>query len=166
MSRIADALARIEFARTYTRGLIDTFDAADWFRTPVEGVTHLGWQVGHLAIAEYFLCLVRFRGVRPEDEALLSRDYIACFDKGSAPVADATKYPSPSDILAGLDRVHAQVLRELPEWPDADLDSPILKPHRLCKTKIEVVRWCAAHEMMHGGQIGLLRRLFGHAPIW
>lgn len=166
MSRIADALAQIEFARTYSRGLIDAFAPGEWFRMPAEGVTHVGWQVGHLAIAEYFLCLVRFRGKRPEDERLLTPAYIACFDKGSTPLPGAEHYPPIEEIRAALDRVHAQVLRELSDWPDADLDTPILKPHRLCQTKIQIARWCSAHEMMHAGQIGLLRRLFGHEPIW
>ena len=68
MSRVGDALAQIEVVRSYTRDLIDTFAAGDWFKMPAEGVTHLAWQVGHLASAEYFLCLTRVRGLKPEDE--------------------------------------------------------------------------------------------------
>ena len=26
--------------------------------------------------------------------------------------------------------------------------------------------WCAHHEMVHAGQIGLLRRYLGFAPVW
>ena len=166
MSRIAHALAQIEFARWYSRRLIDSFDPADWFRMPAEGVTHLAWQVGHLAIAEYFLCLYRLRGPRPDDAAVISPELIAVFDGDRVPPAEFSKYMDREGLLATLDRVHAQVLRELPEFPDAELDSPVEKPHPIWKTKAEVIRWCPLHEMSHAGQIGLLRRLFGHNPIW
>lgn len=62
--------------------------------------------------------------------------------------------------------VFDRVMAELPIFPDAKLDEPITVSHRLCKTKIECLRWCSAHEMIHAGQIGLLRRLFGQPPIW
>ena len=42
-------------------------DPAEWFRQPTEGVTHIAWQVGHLALAEYWLTLERIRGRRPDD---------------------------------------------------------------------------------------------------
>jgi uncharacterized damage-inducible protein DinB len=65
-----------------------------------------------------------------------------------------------------FDRVHRQVLRELPGLPEADLDSPPFRPHPLARTKRECLFWCAQHEMVHAGQIGLLRRLLGHPPLW
>ena len=34
------------------------------------------------------------------------------------------------------------------------------------KTKIDTLRWCGDHELIHAGQIGLLRRLLGHKPVW
>ena len=105
MSRLRDALDRIAFARTYTTGLLDTIDPADWFRTPAE-------------------------------------------------------------IRATFDRVHRQVLADLADFPDADLDSSIDPPHRIAKTKLATLHWCADHELIHAGQIALLRRLFGQRPVW
>src|SRR5262249_24363164 len=54
------------FARAYTLRLLDQTPAGDWFRLPPGGVTHVAWQVGHLAVAQYFLALERVRGARPE----------------------------------------------------------------------------------------------------
>jgi hypothetical protein len=65
-----------------------------------------------------------------------------------------------------FDRVHEQVLRDLPGLADQDLDAPPPKPHRLCGTKRVVLFWCSQHEMLHAGQIGLLRLLLGHPPLW
>jgi uncharacterized damage-inducible protein DinB len=57
-------------------------------------------------------------------------------------------------------------MAELPGFPDADFDSPITPTHDIAQTKIEVLHWCADHELVHAGQIALLRRLCGHKPIW
>jgi uncharacterized damage-inducible protein DinB len=46
------------------------------------------------------------------------------------------------------------------------LDEPVLTPHSLVKTKFEALLWCAQHEGVHAGQIGLLRRLLGYPPVW
>lgn len=166
MSRFRDALDRIVFARGYTTRLLDTIDPADWFRMPAEGVTHVAWQVGHLAMAQYRLCFERVRGIRPDDEQLLPAAFLKTFGRDSVADPDATNYPPPPVIRATFDRVHERVLAELPAHPDADLDASPLTPHMLCTSKIDCVRWCSAHEMVHAGQIGLLRRLFGLRPMW
>jgi hypothetical protein len=165
MSRLQSAIELIEFARNYTIWLLDHTDHADWFRQPA-GVTHIGWQVGHLAFAEYRLALERIRGTRPEDAALISDEFIGRFGGKSVPEGDPAKYPSPTEIRAVLDRVHQQALRELPDLDERELDAPLLKPHLKAKTKLWALLWCAQHEAVHAGQIGLLRRQLGQAPLW
>ncbi|HEY2786871.1 MAG TPA: DinB family protein [Fimbriiglobus sp.] len=166
MSRLADALDRIRFAREYSSWLVDSIPHSEWFRSPDEVVTHLAWQVGHMAIAQYRLCLVQLRGPKPEDDAFFPPKFLDAFKRDSVPVSDPASYPSPSDIRTVYDAVHTHLLEELAGYPDADLDSPVRTPHRLCKTKIDSVRWCSAHELVHAGQVGLLRRLFGEKPLW
>jgi hypothetical protein len=161
MSRIDPLVDQIRSARKYTTGLIDTIDEADWFRRPAEGVTHVAWQVGHLAFAEYKLLLERFRGARPDDARLISADFLALFRRGSVPDPNPARYPPPSEIRAAFDAVHQQALEELKAFPDERLDEPPTIPHELCPTKQGVLVWCNQHEMLHAGQIGLLRRLLG-----
>ena len=36
----------------------------------------------------------------------------------------------------------------------------------MAQTKLDSLFWCAHHEMLHAGQIGLVRRLLGQAPLW
>jgi hypothetical protein len=168
MSRLQLAIEQIAFARRYTLDLVESMGPDDWFRRPPGCVTHLAWQVGHLAMAEYRLALERIRGTHPEDEALISADFLRTFGRDSVPVpvADLARYPTPAEIRTVFDRVHEQTLRELLNVADADLDSPPLKPHRLARTKLWSLLWCAQHEAVHAGQIGLLRRLLGYAPLW
>ena len=166
MARLDLLLDQIRAARRYTEGLLGTIDPGDWFRMPDPGVTHVAWQVGHLAFAEYRLALERIRGRRPDDVELVPDEFLAKFGYGSVPVAEAAAYPEPAAIRAVFDRVHRRVLAEAATLPDARLDEPPVIPHPLCATKGEALAWCARHEMLHAGQIGLLRRLFGQAPTW
>jgi hypothetical protein len=166
MSRLQLAIEQIVFARNYTLGLLDQTPASEWFRQPPGGVSHVAWQVGHLAFAEYRLALWRIRGPQPRDGDLVSQEFVRLFGAESVPDADPAKYPGPADIRAVLDRVHEQVLRELPGLGEGEMDRPVLHPHPLAKTKLWALLWCAQHEAIHAGQIGLLRRQLGYAPLW
>jgi hypothetical protein len=166
MSRLQLAIEQIAFARNYTLGLLDQTPATDWFRQPPGGVSHVAWQVGHLAFAEYRLALWRIRGAQPEDDQLIPAEFVRLFGAESVPDADPARYPAQVAIRAVLDRVHERVLGELPGLSEAELDQPVPHPHPFAKTKLRALLWCAHHEMVHAGQIGLLRRQLGHPPLW
>jgi uncharacterized damage-inducible protein DinB len=167
MSQALSAWAEIDAARKYTYGLLEAFDERQWFRQPNEGVTHIAWQVGHLAIAQYSLALSRLRGVQLGDDAILPASYEALFSRTTVPDPDATKYPAPAEIRATLDRVHVRVRDEVSKYSDAELAAAAIgKPHPVFMTKLGALVWCARHEMIHAGQIGLLKRLLGAPPRW
>jgi hypothetical protein len=166
MSRLRLAIDQIIFARNYTLGLLEQTPEAEWFRLPPGGVSHVAWQVGHLAYAEYRLALWRIRGARPEDDGLFSPEFVRLFGAESVPDPDPARHPGAADIRAALDRAHERVLRELPGQDEGELDQPVRHPHPLARTKLQALLWCAHHEMVHAGQIGLLRRQLGHAPLW
>lgn len=166
MNRLRLVLDQLRQARQYTQNLLDHVPVAAWFQMPAGGVSHIAWQVGHLAMADYRLLLERMRGARPEDEALISAAFLEQFGRGSQPDPDPAKYPEPAAIRATLDRVRQQALRELAAVPDAELDLPPHKPHPLFTTRFGALSWCSHHEMLHAGQIGLLRRQLGATWIW
>jgi len=165
MSRLREAVEQLDFARRYTRERIDSVPLADWFTIPPGGASHVAWQVGHLAIAEYRLCLARLRPRTAEDEAIIPEAYLRRFSQGTNPLS-ASEYPPAEEIRDLFNRVHARVLAELPTYPDADLDLPPLITHKLFNTRIAGLRYAPLHEMIHCGQIALLRRMLGQKPIW
>src|SRR6202795_3762718 len=114
MSRLQLAIEQIGFARNYTIGLLDQTPADEWFRQPPGGVSHVAWQVGHLAFAEYRLALGRIRGQEPSDEGLFSQKFVRLFGANSVPYVYPAKYLAPAEIRTVLDKVHEQALRELP----------------------------------------------------
>jgi hypothetical protein len=166
MTRLEIAIDQIIAARLYTQLFIHDLEPDDWFRQPTEGVTHIAWQLGHLAMAQYRLTLERLRGIRSEDDALISADFLKRFARDSVPNPDPASNPTPAEILEAFGRVYEQALAELPLYADAELDQPPLSPHPLFDTKFDSLLWCARHEMLHAGQIGLLRRLLGKKPRW
>ena len=165
MSRLALVTEQIDSIRQYTLSLLEGIEIDQWFWQPGDGVTHIAWQAGHLAAAQYYLTLFRIRGPRKEDASLISSELLKLFGKGSTPDADPQKYPPPEEILAMLGRVHGRALEELHGLAETVLDEPIDPPHPMFATKQGALWFCPQHEMLHAGQIGLLRRLLGLAPL-
>ena len=160
------ALHQIQFARQYTLALLDGIEPAEWFAMPCGSPTHLAWQVGHLAMAQYGLCLFRIRGRQEIDAELMSGAFRKQFSKGSTPDAEASKYPPPGEIRGTFDRVYEQVMKELPGVSEASLGDPIDMPFVTgYPNKLGALLMCSHHEFVHAGQIGLLRRLLGKGPV-
>ncbi|HEY1598529.1 MAG TPA: DinB family protein [Pirellulales bacterium] len=161
------AWTEIDAARHYSLSLLDDFSQKDWFRQPAEGVTHIAWQVGHLSAAQYLLGLTRLRGELPADKEIVPPEFLTLFIRGSVPDPDPAKYPAPEKILATLERIHSLVRDEIAKYSDESLAQPAIgKPHSQFTTKLGSLFWCARHEMLHGGQIGLLKRLLGASARW
>src|SRR5262249_38991268 len=103
---LASLLEQIRFAHSYTGLLLQSTPAADWSRIPTAGVSHVAWQLGHLASAGYRLALERQRGRKPEDESgLISEGFIALFLRESVPDPDQGRYPSAEALRAVYDHV-------------------------------------------------------------
>ena len=142
-----------------------TFD--EWFRQPTEGVTHIAWQVGHLAVAGYSITLRRIRGSTPQDAELVPDEFHELFGRLSVPQSDPAVNPEPALIREVFDRVHQQALIEVQRLTDSELDvSTQQPPHPMHRTRFEALQWCAQHEFLHAGEIALLRRLLGSDPLW
>ena len=160
------AIRQIQFARTYSKSLLADIQDSDWFAMPAGMPTHLAWQVGHIAMAQYGLCLFRIRGRQEIDTELMSSSFRKLFSKGSTPDADASKYPPPAEIRGTFDRVYEQVMRELPEVNEASLtdavDMPFVEGY---PNKLGAILLSSHHEFLHAGQIGLIRRLLGKPPV-
>ena len=106
------------------RERIETVPLSDWFTIPPGGVSHVAWQVGHLAMAEYRLCLAPAAPPHGRRTSRCSRRLVPEAVRPRSIPGPVTDYPPPSEIRAAFDRVHARVMEELPSYPDADLDLP------------------------------------------
>ena len=98
LSRLELAIGQIRFAREYTQSLLTDLEPSDWFKQPAEGVSHVAWQVGHLAMAQYGLCLFRMRGRADVDLELMTSAFRKKFSKGTSPDPDPTSRPRISGL--------------------------------------------------------------------
>ena len=178
MQRIQDVLEQVTTARSYTQDMLNHIDPSLWFlqpatydqpaenTSPARGVTHVAWQVGHLAVAQYGLALMRVRGEQPSDTELMPAAFRQAFGKGSVPQADPADNPPIDEIRSVFDKVYERVLAELPGLPDSVFDELADgSPHPMFKSKLGAVLFSAQHEFVHVGQIALIRRLLGQASL-
>lgn len=169
--RLLTVVKSMEFARRYTHSLLEDLDKDDWYWTPEsdsnqEFVSHIAWQAGHIAMAQYGLTLFRQRGREREiDSQLMSSKFRKLFMRGTKPVNDPSLYPEPEEILDVMNRVHQQALKEIPTFDGEQLDEPTEAPHAAFATRYGALLFAGNHEMVHAGQIGMLRRLMGKAPL-
>ena len=164
MNRVDLLAENFESVRRYTNMTLDGISPDDWFRVPDACPTHIAWQIGHITIGNYGLALAIPRGERPEDEELIPSSFRENFARGSTPVPNPSAYPSLELITSTFNRVHDQILAELPTFTDELLDEPAAIEHPMFSTKFGSLMWSIQHEYTHAGQISLLYRLHGGTP--
>jgi hypothetical protein len=163
--RLELVLRRIQFTRQYTMSLLEDLKSEDWFWMPDSFPTHIAWQLGHIAMSHYGLTLFRQRGRNREvDQNLMSGKFRKLFMKGTIPQPRSESHPSPDEILEVLDKVYSQTVNELPTF-ESILDEAVEAPHSAFATKHGSLLFAADHEMLHAGQIGMLRRMMGKKPL-
>ena len=165
ISRLDLARQQLQFVRNYTKSLLDGLCEEDWFTVPTGAPTHIAWQVGHLAMAQYMLTLLRLRGKVDADEPLISKRFLKRFIKGSTPQSDRAANLSMHEIRGTFDRVFDQLLVEWTNFTEADLDVPVVEPFIGYPNRFGSLLFCSHHEQLHAGQIGLIRRLLGKPPV-
>jgi hypothetical protein len=166
MTTLLTAIGQITAAHEFSDRLLAEVPNDLWFRMPHEGVTHVAWQAGHMAIAKFRLGVEFLRERRPEDDTWHPLAWVKLFGRGSTPQADAGLYPTIDEIRAAKQRVYEHLIAELQMLDPSTLDEPALVEHRFVRTKGDALFWCARHEMTHAGQVALLKRLLGMPAAW
>jgi hypothetical protein len=165
MIKLQMAIDQIAAARAYTLTLLEDIDHDHWFHQADPTPTHIAWQVGHLAMAQYGLLLFRQRGRSMDDSSLMSSSFRKKFSRGTTVSRDPEFYPPVTDILNVFHAIYDQSMSELVEYPLDQLNDPVDDPYAAYPTKLGCLLFCVHHEMLHAGQIGLLRRLLAKDPI-
>ena len=165
MIKLQMAIDQIAAARAYTLTLLEDIDHDHWFHQADPTPTHIAWQVGHLAMAQYGLLLFRQRGRSTDDSSLMSSSFRKKFSRGTTVSRDPEFYPPVADILNVFHAIYDQSMSELVEYPLDQLNDPVDDPYAAYPTKLGCLLFCVHHEMLHAGQIGLLRRLLAKDPI-
>ena len=156
---------QIDFARTYTLGLLENVPEELWPLVPNGGSSHIAWHVGHLAVSQYGLMLFRQRGRAEGDLELMPGWLRKRFGRGSVPPTDPNEIPSKASLLECLSKIHAASMAAIPNFTAQQLMEPIDMPYAVHPIKLGALLFCPLHESIHAGQIGVLRRMHGLSPV-
>lgn len=162
---LQSAIGQIQFARNYTLELLEATPKEHWFTMPDGLPTHIGWQIGHLAVSQYGLLMFRIRGRQPEDLELIPGTFRKAYSRSSKPNPEASRQCAPDELLERLQRVHELAMAELNQIDPAVLLEEVDMPYAAYPTKLGAILFCPMHEQIHAGQVGLLRRAFGLASV-
>ena len=94
------AIGQMEFARTYTLGLISEVPEELWQSPPAGIPSHFAWQIGHLAVAQYGLMLFRQRGRAEGDVELMPGWFRKRYSRGTSALDDPSPHPDRKTMLA------------------------------------------------------------------
>lgn len=142
---------------TYLSDMTD----AELMQRPVPGANHIKWQLGHLIVSERGL--LRSMGAKmpelPEGfEPAHSRDNTAC--------DDVSKFWPKQTYLDLMQQMHEAAMACLADFPDAKLSEPGPEATRsYLPTNMAVFNMTGSHEIMHVGQIAVLRRKLGKPVV-
>jgi DinB superfamily len=158
-------LHQMQWARQYTRQLIDSVPYELWYKRPGDAPSHIAWQVGHLSVAQYGLMLFRQRGRMPGDLEIMPGWLRKQFGKGTVPSESEAGMPAPHELLDLMDKIDRQSQLEARQYSAQLLSEPTEMPYAAYPIKLGALLFCPIHEALHAGQIGVLRRLLGLAPL-
>jgi hypothetical protein len=131
---------------------------ADMCRQPGGIVNHAAWQIGHVTFV---------RGAMARElggDAGVPADWAGLFAPGTAPTADAARYPSKEELLAAFERAQRHVCELAAEAAADKLDQPT--PIERLRATFPTVRTLVAgmltlHDGLHLGQLSVWRRVQG-----
>jgi hypothetical protein len=125
-------------------------------------INHPAWCLGHLANTADFMA-ARFG--RP---GVVDPSWAKIFGMGSpAPVADVTKYPTKSALLAAMKDSHENFIAGLLSADDAKLAAPIEGwKHPWFPSHGALAQMIVLHDATHLGQISAWRRLLGYPHLF
>jgi hypothetical protein len=151
-------VSNLNTARFIMTSYLSDLSDAELVVRPVPGAHHAAWQLGHLVLSE---CQM-IRSVCPDLTVEMPPDFIARHDKAKA-TANATDDFFPKDTYVSLmNRVRSVTLSAVERFSADDLSKPGPEAMRAYAPTVgSVFLAIANHEILHCGQLAVLRRSLG-----
>jgi hypothetical protein len=152
------------FLLDYTHRLVADVDESELARSPIRGMNHPVWILGHLAVCtDYALHQLGER-------KLTSKRWHFLFGPGSELRPQTSIYPTKNELLAALDAGHEDVSAASERADPAAMERPHDIPIAFLEGKITTAREFVAHLMtthpaVHIGQLSAWRRACGKPGV-
>lgn len=154
-------LSAFEWTQTQLQNEFDGIPADKFLHQPFPGANHALWTMGHLATVDQFF-LMNFAG---RDPVTFEKHKTTFFAK-SQPSPNAADYP-PMDAVREYFQESRKAFRAwLESLDDATLSAPLPpEKQRFATTLGNLLARLVWHEGMHYGQLTVIRKSLGLAPI-
>lgn len=117
---------------------------------------HDAWLAGHLVSTRYGLAnMIGLSAQEPFPDL---------FSQGKA-IDPTTRYPELNDQIESWDKISPMIIERLGELDAETLDGPAPFESPMGNTLISFIAFMCHHEAYHLGQMGFLRKYFGHTPL-
>ena len=162
--KLADRLLRqLKQTRATSEKLLEAFQSPeDWTYQLAPGTNHALWFAGHMAVCDNL-----FIGIVTPERSNEMEEWDKLFGTGSQPTSDPENYPPPAEVLDAM-RERRGVLIEL---LDGRSEKQLAKPtpegtYDFLPDYGSIWEIANSHEAMHAGQLTMVRRALGHAPLF
>ncbi|TWT86882.1 DinB superfamily protein [Pseudobythopirellula maris] len=155
----------LQRTRQITEALIEVLDGDDWSHRVAPDTNSPLWIIGHLAWVDNRMA-GRFR---PERALDAEKVWGELFQFGTKPL-DAGEYPPIDEVLAVWRERRENLLAVFDEVSDEELDAPgppadAASPIPGAPCAGYFFLFTSQHELLHTGQLTVVRRVLGHAPL-
>jgi hypothetical protein len=155
-------LSNLHTARYITTSYLGDLSDADLLVRPVAGAHHTAWQLGHLIVSEHQM----LNGVRPGSAPALPHGFAEKHEKTAAKSDQLSDFCSKETYLSLMHQLREATIATLSQLTPEDLSQPGPEAMRAYAPKVgSVFLSIANHELMHSGQVAVIRRALGKPVV-
>ncbi len=144
----------LAFSRMAIAGLLEDIPEDKLCHQPLKGTNHALWIMGHVAATDAF-----FLTELAQPPELGQPTWMELFRMGSTPKPNLTDYPPVSELRTYFTNVREEVIAWFGSQSEAELLTPL--PENLgtfSGYRGALMGTMACHEMLHAGQVTIIRK--------
>src|SRR5579871_628003 len=154
-------LTTYEWTQTQLRNVFDAIPVDQLLHQPFPGANHALWTMGHLATVDQF-----FLTTFTKHDPALFEQYKTLFFAKSTPSPNAADYPAPEVVREYFQSSRQAFRAWIESLNDAQLTAPLPpEQQRFSPTLGNLLVRLSWHEGMHYGQLTVIRKSLGLAPV-
>jgi hypothetical protein len=155
-------IASLAFARRMTLAFLDGIPDDQWFHVPVPEGNHASWIAGHIAWEDddCLKSLIEDRGSK------LPQEWHDCFAQRSKPTPNSGDYPRIAEIRTTLATYREDLIGFFTASVDRLADPLPEEWHTFAKDLAALMPAVACHEMIHAGQLTVIRKSLKLGPVF
>lgn len=163
MDRILETnLVALEFSRYFANAMLDAIPEDKLCYQPIPDANHALWVMGHLACTDEFFMQVCGGPWNQRFEQLK-----AVFFMGSKPVSDPGAHPPVAEVREWFQDSRARMIEWLKGQTMEELATPLPEfLQRAAADRLKLIARLAVHESAHAGQLTVVRKSLGLAPVF